>query len=97
MSAVAASGTFRRAPRLPFRSLDGQTVIVNPRNREVHVLNGTGSDIWRLLERPKTLVELAGALRGDQGFDADDAQILSDIGAFVDELARKGLLAGEDE
>jgi PqqD family protein of HPr-rel-A system len=94
MSRPAASETFRRAPRLPFRSLDGQTVIVNPRNREVHVLNSTGSAIWQLLERRQTLAELARELRA-QAFEADEDQIASEVGPFLAELDRKGLLATE--
>ena len=84
--------SFARADRLPFRRLDGQTVIVNPRRREVHVLNGMGSTIWDLLAESRNLVDLITALERDGRFDADFATIASDLRTFLDDLMQKDLV-----
>ena len=92
---TSAPTTYERAARLPFRTFEGQTVIVNPGNREVHVLNGTGTTIWDLLQRRQSLQQLATALQAAGQFDADPAVMLEDLRGFLDDLAKKGLLADE--
>jgi hypothetical protein len=83
---------YSRADRLPFRRLDDQTVIVDPRRREVHVLNGVGSAIWDLLAQTRNLVDLVAALEHDGQFDADQATIAADLQVFLRDLAAKGLV-----
>jgi hypothetical protein len=81
---------------LPFRTLDGETVIVNPEHREVHVLNSTASRIWELLEDWRTVADLLSALDDqdvDAGFDAPRAQIEQDVLQFLDQLVDKGLVS----
>jgi hypothetical protein len=83
--------------RLPFRRLDQETVIVDPRNRQIHVLNGTGSAIWALLEKGRTIPDLVSALTGDEGggaagFDGDSLVIARDVETFIADLAGRGLV-----
>jgi hypothetical protein len=84
--------TFARTERLAFRRLDQQTVIVDPRRRAVHVLNGTGSAVWDLLAEARTLVDLVAALEHDGSFDAGFETVANDLREFLDELAEKGLV-----
>jgi hypothetical protein len=95
-SAAPAHGRFSRLPGLAFRKLDEQTVIVDPQNRQVHVLNDTGSAIWELLEDRRSLGEMVAALGREGAFDAQEQQIASDVMAFLTELTGKGLLVHED-
>jgi hypothetical protein len=89
----ARSECFARTERLAFRRLDDQTVIVDPRRREVHVLNGTGSAIWELLAEARTLLDLVAALEHDGRFDAGFDTLAADLRAFLSELADKGLVS----
>jgi hypothetical protein len=86
------SDRYSRAERLPFRRLDDQTVIVDPRRREVHVLNGVGSAIWDLLSETKNVIDLVAALEHDGRFDADFDTIAADVQAFLSDLIDKGLV-----
>lgn len=88
----ASSQIFSRLQRLPFRRLDDQTFIVNPRGREVHVLNGTGSRIWDLLESQMTVEDLVHRLDREGAFDGDAQNVLQDVEAFVADLVVKGLV-----
>ena len=54
--------TLRRDPGLPFQKLDEETVVVDPRTREVHLLNETAARIWELLAAPSSVDELAAKL-----------------------------------
>ena len=89
---IGAGETYARAARLPFRRLDDQTVIVDPKRREVHVLNGTGSAIWDLLAETQSLHDLIAALEHGGAFDAGFETIAADLRVFLDDLAKKGLV-----
>jgi hypothetical protein len=84
---------FARAKGLPFRHLDGQTVIVDPQRREVHVLNGTASTIWDLLgDDTRTVWDLVAALGHEASFDVSLQTIAADLDGFLSDLAQKGLV-----
>jgi hypothetical protein len=96
LSQLGAQHSFRRRNALPFRTLDGETVIVNPEHREVHVLNGTASHIWELLEDWRTLDDVVAALNDqavDGRFDVPRSQIEQDVLQFLDQLVDKGLVS----
>jgi PqqD family protein of HPr-rel-A system len=82
---------YRRTEELPFRTLGEETVVVNTRTREVHVLNGTGSRIWTLLAPPRSVADLVQALEGE--FDLEAALAKDQVTAFVEELVDKGLVS----
>jgi hypothetical protein len=86
----AADESYRRTPELPFRTLGEETVVVNTRTREVHVLNGTGSRIWNLLAPARTVADLVQALEGE--FELDPATARAEVLAFVGDLVDKGLV-----
>jgi hypothetical protein len=92
MTLPVTSPTYSRVDNLPFRKFDDETVVLNPSNREMHVLNGTGSRIWELLAIERSVAELIRVLETDGRFEADDAVVAGDIAVFVAELVRKGLV-----
>jgi hypothetical protein len=86
------TASFQRIPGLAFRRLDDQTVIVMPRNRQVHVLNLTGSLIWELLESQRSLEQLVRELERDGEFEAEPGQVARDVEVFVGRLEQGGLV-----
>jgi PqqD family protein of HPr-rel-A system len=88
---IAAHETFRRIDDLPFRTLGEETVVVNTRTREVHVLNGTGARIWTLLSPARSLADLVEALEGE--FELDPQTAAQEVATFVGDLVDKGLVA----
>lgn len=83
---------YRRVARIPWRKLDQQTVIVDPRSRKVHVLNGTGSELWDLLAEERSLDELRRALERQGQFAVGEEQLVRDIAAFLADLNERGLV-----
>jgi PqqD family protein of HPr-rel-A system len=81
---------YRRSDELPFRALGAETVVVNTRSREVHVLNGTGAHIWNLLIEGRSLPELMEALETE--FALDPAAARPEVASFVADLVDKGLV-----
>ena len=90
MSAAATPVAWRRDSELPFQKLDEETIVVDPRRREVHLLNETAARIWELLASPRSLDELTATL-GDE-YDVAEAELREAVVECVDGLSSKGLL-----
>jgi hypothetical protein len=56
----------------------------------IYSFNGTGCLIWKLLESPKTVAELAAAVA--QEYEVDSAQAERDVTDFVSEMKAVGLV-----
>src|SRR5574337_1094436 len=54
-SPMKSSRAFRRNDALPYQVLDGRVVIVDAKAGKVHLLNGTASRIWSLLDQAATV------------------------------------------
>jgi len=55
---AANAGRWRRDGELPFQKLDEETIVVDPKRREVHLLNETAARIWELLASPQSVDDL---------------------------------------
>ena len=88
------SASWRRDAELPFQKLDEETIVLDPRRREVHLLNETAARIWELLASPQTLDDLTTAL-GDE-YDVDAAELRDEVASCVEGLTTKGLLVAEE-
>jgi PqqD family protein of HPr-rel-A system len=84
--------SFRREDALPFQRLDEETIVVDPRSREVHLLNETAARIWELLETASSVDELVEALR-DEYEGAEPEELRREVEAFLSDLSARGLLA----
>ena len=87
---AAFTASWRRDTDLPFQRLDEETIVVDPRRREVHLLNETAARIWELLESPHSLDELTAQL-GDE-YDVGESELRAAVVECVDGLTSKGLL-----
>jgi len=77
------------------RVVAGETLIVPVRNRvgdlaSIYSFNGAGSLIWKLLETPKTVAELAGAVA--QEYEVEVAVAARDVTNFAEEMRLAGLV-----
>lgn len=65
-------------------------VAVSPKARTLHELNETASFLWRLLEHPRTLLELEEHLVRE--FEVDAGEAARDVRDFGEALVELGLL-----
>ena len=77
------------------RTIDRETLVIPvPRKggdlASIHIFNETGSLIWRLLESPRTLIEIVDGIA--RQFDVKQEQAESDAVGFVRELLAVGLV-----
>jgi len=90
MSEAVATGRWRRDTELPFQRLDEETIVVDPRSREVHLLNETAGRIWELLAKPLSLDDLVATMAEE--YDADAAELRAEITECLSGLSDKALV-----
>ena len=61
-SKISPSSVLIRKPNLIYNEIDGEVVILSIDNSEYYSLNSIGSEIWRLLDKPKTFDEIIDTL-----------------------------------
>lgn len=77
------------------RVVAGETLIVPVRAKvgdlaSIYSFNGTGTLIWKLLESPRTVAELASAVA--QEYEVEPARAEQDVTNFVSEMKAVGLV-----
>jgi hypothetical protein len=86
-----AARSWRRDSALPFQVLDEEVIVVDPKTREVHLLNETAARIWTLLVTAQSVADLVAAL--EQEYQADADELRAEVEAFVSDMSHKGLCA----
>ena len=84
-----------RSQSVVARVVAGETLIVPIRGKvgdlaSIYSFNGTGTLIWKLLESPKTVGQLAVAVA--QEYDVDPSQAEREVASFVGEMKAVGLV-----
>jgi PqqD family protein of HPr-rel-A system len=87
---AAMPGRWRRDSDLPFQQLDEETIVVDPRSREVHLLNETAGRIWELLAAPCSLDDLVATLEDE--YDAEADELRAAVTDCLSGLHSKGLV-----
>jgi len=92
---MGKSETFIRSTSVVARVVAGETLIVPVRAKvgdlaSIYNFNGTGTLIWKLLESPRTVAELAASVVEE--YDVDLTQAERDVQEFVEEMKNAGLI-----
>jgi len=90
MSGALEGAAWRRDPDLPFQKLEEETIVVDPRRREVHLLNDTAAQVWELLESPQSVDGLVASLA--EAYDAPEDELRGAVVELLSGLEQKGLL-----
>ena len=85
--------TFKRDAGVPFQKLEEETIVVDPRTREVHLLNDTAARIWELLASARSIDDLAATLADE--YDAPADELRAGVEELLAGLRDKGLLSGD--
>jgi hypothetical protein len=78
-----------RSPFVAWRILWEETVIISPQERELHILNEVGTEIWSMADGSRTLQQIAQAL--SQTYEIAPEEVLPDVLALAQEMAEKGI------
>jgi hypothetical protein len=84
---------YPRRRTVPWRVLDTEALVIDPKAGLLYPLNSVAARIWELADGSRTLDAIVTVLVEE--FDADEATIRADATRFVDDLATAGLLSFE--
>ncbi len=87
--------TPRIAPDIVWRLLDGNAVVVAPREGEVRVLNTVGTAIWQLLVENEALNVIETHLQSN--YDVTQERVHQDLLTFLEELSERGILVWDEQ
>jgi len=82
------------APGVVSRLLDGEAVLVHPRQGMVRVLNAVGARLWELADGRHSVADLVAAIVAE--YDVNPARAQADTLAFCEDLLGRGVLALDD-
>ena len=81
---------FIKTENLASRVIEGQAFIINTKTSTLHELDETGTFIWNLIEKKKNRLEILRELTTH--FDVTDIVAERDLGEFLSELKKMGLI-----
>ena len=95
MATTSIEQSFIRSQSVVSRVVAGETLIVPVRSKvgdlaSIYSFNGTGTLIWKLLESPKTVSEIATVVARE--YEVELAQAERDVTSFVEEMKAVGLV-----
>jgi Coenzyme PQQ synthesis protein D (PqqD) len=90
MTTTTPPSAWRRDPELPFQKLEEETIVVDPRRREVHLLNDTAAHVWELLATSRSIDDLVEAL--GEVYDAPADEVQPAVAELLRAFEDKGLL-----
>jgi hypothetical protein len=79
-----------RNPKLAWREIDGEAVIISPEDSHVHELNETASVIWKNADGKHSVDEIAAAVAAD--YEVPVLVARRDVQELISALSEKGLL-----
>jgi hypothetical protein len=85
-----SEGRWVQNPNLAWREIDGEVVIISPEDSVVHELNATATFLWKHMDGPRTVTELARMLA--QEFDVDLETAQADTFELLSSLRQTRLL-----
>jgi hypothetical protein len=85
---------YKRLDQVLSTRINDDMVLLDAEGGYYHHMNPTGSAIWEALERPLEISQLVSALRTQ--YRIRNANIDSEVEAFLQELLGMGLIAAGD-
>lgn len=73
--------------------VDGERILLSPRDFSYFGLTGSGSHVWDLIDGTRSIDDIVASLEAE--FEAEDGLIRSDVLEFVDALVAAGLASPE--
>jgi hypothetical protein len=84
------SVTYRRAVGAVDAVVDGQTVLLSPRDLSYHSLDRVGACVWDLLSEPQTVDRMVDSLQAS--FNVTEEQCRADLEPFLARMTAIGIL-----
>jgi len=84
-----------RSPEAAWRVIEGEALIITPRESTLHSLNPVGTSIWEHADGRTRVSEIVDAITEE--FDVDRARAEEDVKEFLQQLLEQGIIKISDE
>jgi PqqD family protein of HPr-rel-A system len=92
MGVVLMKRLFKANQELVFRREGDEALLFNPQSGEIHLLNATGAEVWRMLAESAAPEAIVERLMAD--YDATDrTAVEADVRMLLEKMQRTGLVA----
>lgn len=93
---VKTSAIPRKAGATSFRVIDGQAVVMQAENAEVHILNDVGTRVWSLVDGKRSVEEIVALVESQLSESGEYESIPKDVGAdvlsFFEDIEHRGMI-----
>ncbi|KPK42168.1 MAG: hypothetical protein AMJ78_03450 [Omnitrophica WOR_2 bacterium SM23_29] len=83
---------FVRNSDIAWRIIDGEALVVSPKDSLIYPLNGIATRIWELLDGKRSVSDISSIICDE--FEGDTAVIQKDVVDFIQDLLKAGLING---
>ena len=92
---ISITGTtvLARATGAVEAEVDGERILLSPRDFSYFGLTGSGSRVWDLIDGARSLDDIVTSLEAE--FEAEDGRIRADVLEFIDALVAAGLATAD--
>ena len=90
MTGVDTSKRYLRNPDLLSVDMDGDLVMMSIETGNYFGVSGVGPFVWELIETPRSIAEMVGAICAE--FEVDPETATADLRSFLDQLAGNGMI-----
>ena len=87
---VAIHTVVKQAPGLVAADMDEETVMLNIEKGTYYGLDGIGSHIWQLIEKPHAVRSIVASLLEE--YDVEGTVCQNDVLDFLNQLSSRGLI-----
>jgi len=80
----------KRNDNIAWRVIEGEALVVDPKDSMIYPLNPVGARIWQLLDGEKNISDIISVI--NEEFEADKLIIQADTLDFLKDLLDKGMV-----
>jgi len=87
---LESTSVLARSRDAAWQTIDGETVVLDMRSRELLGLNGVGGRVWNLLDGVRSIAAVSAAIAADFAQPAE--RVEADVRQFLGALLASGLV-----
>jgi hypothetical protein len=91
VNSLSHEAVLRTGAHVAFVADEADFMVANLLTSQIHVLSGTGADIWELIDGSSSVAELAQKLASTH-VGAEIDEVTGQLAAFLEELTAAGLV-----
>jgi len=92
---ISLKDKVKQSPKVAFRVIEGEVIILTPHDSTIHTFNPVGTSIWKLLDNEREISEVVKAIREEYEVSQKEAE--QDVLEFIEHLYQKKIVLINDK